>query len=353
VLQVGIKGFQNLCHVVAIFSRERNPIMKCKLLYGSVVLLLAGVTILAETPKGKDPANVDKDILIEAPAIGAVQAGPPPGDVIFHKEVIPGSKLDGGTFSWVASEMSFGGKPVKGAPYAAEAVTETTQTLADGNRIQRKTTASIYRDSEGRTRREQTLGQIGPWANSGDAPQMIFINDPVAGVNYVLNPKEHTARKLPTFTEKVEPPPGAAAAGARVMRFERSIAGGPGEAIGLMHMQADGLEAKPQTESLGKQVIEGVEAEGTRTTLTIPAGQIGNEQAIQIVSERWFSPELQSVLMSKHSDPRMGETVYRVSGINRSEQPKALFEVPSDYKIEEGGPPIQRFRTMKKPDAGN
>jgi len=100
-------------------------------------------------------------------------------------------------------------------------------------------------------------------------------------------------------------------------------------------------------------VIEGVEAEGTRTTLTIPAGQIGNEQAIQIVSERWFSPELQSVLMSKHSDPRMGETVYRVSGINRSEQPKALFEVPSDYKIEEGGPPIQRFRTMKKPDAGN
>ncbi len=85
-------------------------------------------------------------------------------------------------------------------------------------------------------------------------------------------------------------------------------------------------------------MIEGVESEGTRTTVTISAGQIGNELPIQIVSERWFSPELQVVILSKHNDPRMGETVYRLSNINRSEQPRTLFEVPSDYKIVESSP---------------
>jgi hypothetical protein len=91
--------------------------------------------------------------------------------------------------------MSFGGKPVKGAPYAAEAVTESTQTLTDGNRIQHKSTASVYRDSEGRTRREQTLSAIGPWAASGKH-RTIFIDDSVAGVHYILNPKERHGTKI-------------------------------------------------------------------------------------------------------------------------------------------------------------
>ena len=138
------------------------------------------------------------------------------------------------------------------------------------------------------------------------------------------------------------------------MHFERRIAG-PGETIafarGTLHEVAvDGFESalpKPQTESLGKRVIEGIEAEGTRTTITLPAGQVGNEQPIQTVSESWFSPELQIVVMSKNSDPRMGETVYRLTGIGRAEQPRSLFEIPADYKIEEGGPLIQHFRHRK------
>jgi hypothetical protein len=88
-----------------------------------------------------------------------------------------------------------------------------------------------------------------------------------------------------------------------------------------------------QKESLGTQMIEGVQAEGTRTTMTIPAGAIGNDLPIKIVSERWYSPELQTVVMSKHSDPRMGDTVYRLTGINRSEPARALFEAPSDYTV--------------------
>ncbi len=113
------------------------------------------------------------------------------------------------TFVFVSSEMNFDGKLVKGAPYSAQAVTESTQTLSDGNRIVNKSAAAVYRDSEGRTRREQTLRAIGPFATAGEAPQTIFINDPVAGVNYALDSRSMVARKmLPMkFEFKFETPP--------------------------------------------------------------------------------------------------------------------------------------------------
>jgi hypothetical protein len=111
-----------------------------------------------------------------------------------------------------------------------------------------------------------------------------------------------------------------------------------------------GPNANEVKEQLGKQIIEGVEAEGTRTTVTIPAGDIGNERPIEIVSERWYSPELQLVVMTRHSDPRFGETTYKLTNINRSEPAKTLFEVPSDYTIKEGpsfGPKIAPLKPRK------
>jgi hypothetical protein len=84
----------------------------------------------------------------------------------------------GANFVFMASE-SFDGKVVKGAPYSGEAVTESVQTLADGNRIVNKFTSQVYRDSEGRTRREQTLKALGGVGNSEEPLQTIFINDPV------------------------------------------------------------------------------------------------------------------------------------------------------------------------------
>lgn len=208
-------------------------------------------------------------------------------------------------FGFVGPEMRFGGKIVKGAPYSAKATSEFVQTLADGTRITRQNTATIYRDGEGRTRREQTLTAIGPFAASGEGKQMVFIHDPVAGADYFLDPQEKSASKMvrrdgpPTDHQ---PPP-----------------------------------APPQSksESLGKQTIEGVECEGTRMTFTIPAGQFGNDRPIDVVSERWYSPELQVVVLSKHRDPRMGEHTYRLTNISRSEPAHALFEVPADYTIKE------------------
>ncbi len=78
------------------------------------------------------------------------------------------------------------------------------------------------------------------------------------------------------------------------------------------------------TTSLGTQTIGGVTAEGTRYTRTIPAGQIGNVKPIVIVTERWYSADLQMVVMTKRSDPRSGDTVFQMTSIARTE-PAATF----------------------------
>ena len=140
-------------------------------------------------------------ILMAASTISIyAQKQPAPERQMIQRERIPGpddprTPPPGDNFIFVASEMNSDGKVVKGAPYSAQAVTETTQTLSDGNRIINKSTATIYRDSEGRTRREQTLRVMGPFATAGEPPQTIFINDPVAGANYALNPTARTANR--------------------------------------------------------------------------------------------------------------------------------------------------------------
>jgi hypothetical protein len=94
--------------------------------------------------------------------------------------------------------------------------------------------------------------------------------------------------------------------------------------------------ANAKTESLGPQTIEGVNAEWTRTTRTIPTGEIGNEKPITIVSQHWYSADLQMDVKSTHSDPRFGDTTYTLTRIQRQEPDASLFAVPSDYTIEQG-----------------
>ncbi|MGA2713205.1 MAG: hypothetical protein ABSG41_08855 [Bryobacteraceae bacterium] len=250
------------------------------------------------------------------------------------------------TFAFVAGELS--GNTVKGAPYSAQASTQTTQTLADGNQIVNTTTASIYRDADGRERREQSLPNIGPFA-AQDAPvQTIFISDPVAGVNYSLNPSEHVAIKLPA-------PPSMGNASGKMITLQRMVTSAtPGMPPGMPMPNAaptfiyrsttSAAPNPPVVEQLGTQSIQGVQAEGTRTTFTIPAGQIGNSQPIQIVDEVWRSLDLQVIVQSTHSDPRMGTTSYALSNISRTDPSPALFQVPADYTIkDEPAMNIQKF----------
>jgi hypothetical protein len=107
---------------------------------------------------------------------------------------------------------------------------------------------------------------------------------------------------------------------------------------------------KPESEDLGTRTIEGLEAKGTRTTVTIPAGEMGNEKPLVIVTERWYSPELSTVVMSRHSDPRMGETTFRLTQVSRGEPDRSLFEVPADYTVKEGGPGHVVIERRMKPD---
>lgn len=247
---------------------------------------------------------------------------PPPGAV---------GRIISDRVSFEGKEFSFEGRIVKGQPYTADAVTETTQTLGDGNHISRKETSSVARDSEGRTRREQPLNGLGPWAAApSSTPQkIVFINDPVARVNYVLEP-DHTARKMTD-------PPAGSGQNFVYTKMKAEIATTQAVRTGVFTLAIPGPDSgkNSKTEQLGSQMIEGVQAEGTRTTTTIPAGQIGNELPIEIVSERWYSPELQTTIMTKSSDPRMGETVFRLTNIQRTEPPASLFAAPPDYKIEE------------------
>lgn len=217
---------------------------------------------------------------------------------------------------FLSSEIRFGDRLVKGSPYSAQFSTENTQTLADGTRITRKSNGAVYRNGEGRTRREQALGALGPVPIEGDPRQMVFINDPIAGAHYVLDVQERIARKM-FFRHDGPPPPPRA---------------GPPPAF-------EGAQDPMQTESLGKQNIEGVEAEGTRSTITIPVGRMGNDRPLKIVSERWFSPELNIVVLSKHNDPFAGENVYRLTKISREEPSLSLFQVPADYRVREEHPP--------------
>jgi hypothetical protein len=284
------------------------------------------------------------------------------------------------TFVFVSSEMSFDGKVVKAAPYSAQAVTESIQTLADGNRIVRRSTSNIYRDSEGRTRREQTINAVGSYAAAGEPQQTVFINDPVAEVNYILDVKSRTARKLEISllpmkkrmldTTKVKEPVETAKAkegkggepGEKTERINVEMRSGGGAVAMAGPMGPAGPGAFERTwidkfdsknakkESLGKQTIEGVEAEGTRFTTTITAGEVGNELPINIVNENWYSEELQTVIMTRFSDPRFGESTYRLTNINRSEPARSLFELPSDYTIKETMGPKVNF---VKPRSGD
>ena len=269
---------------------------------------------------------------------------------------------------FMSEPVAFDGEPVTGAPYSAEALTDVVQTLADGNRIVRQNKAQIARDGQGRTRREQGFAMFGPLVNgprTGEEPRHVQISDPTTGTMVMLDLQNRIAHRMPAphvmlrnkianaagWTAAVgvgvgkaeiavpvspsatppppPPPPPPPGAGARVFIQSRSAIASAGYAGERM--------PEPVVEQLGTTFMEGVAVEGTRTTMTIPAGQIGNEQPIHIVSERWMSPDLKVLVMSKQSDPRFGETTYRLTNLLRADPSPQLFEIPADFKVMDGG----------------
>jgi len=371
------------------------------------------------------------DITLEVGAVSEtiwITASNPTGDSVrapdvFNKGSVSAAQQGGDTaFQFFSQEMNFDNRLVKGAPFSADVVSETIQTLPDGNRIVQRFEGRIYRDSQGRTRNERTYLMGG----TSDQKQTITISDPVGAANYSLDPETRIARKANSYVrfapalpppspmvvspspsanvevpkkisvsggvlqgraiKKVQPPyppiaKAARASGAVQVQILISetgevidatvIAGHPvlrdaalqaarqwvfqptelsGVAVkvqGILTFNFSLNDEAPSslasvrnipkyatnTEQLGKQMVEGVECEGTRSVTTMPAGSIGNERPIETVNEAWFSQELKMMIMSKRSDPRFGETTYRITNISRSEPDASIFQIPSEYTI--------------------
>lgn len=272
-------------------------------------------------------------------------------------------------------------KLVKNSPFSAEAVSESVQTLSDGNRIVRSSTSKLYRNSEGRFRREMSGGSGGAFTSLYNVGAGVSILDPVGGFRYMIDPELRTTRQfaitprseikvISGLDEKIKAELKAAgvaqgqgvntatvdgavlseklrgeikaavAAVPAAVTAATTAAAVSGQVMaetfgGLNVVHAIGGKSKwdTRTEELGTQNVEGIDAEGTRTITTIPAGAIGNERPIEITYEKWYSRELQMVVMSKHNDPRYGEQTYRLTNINRNEPDPSLFTPPNGYRL--------------------
>lgn len=201
---------------------------------------------------------------------------------------------------------------VTGVPFTATLTTDTIQTLPDGNHLVGHSTQKLARDSKGRTRREQALGKVG--GLQLDGPTLVFIYDPVAQREYTLDPAQHTARV--TTLRTLTLPEGKG--------LESQSASTQTRQIGNRQFVS---------ESLGSRDIEGFNAQGTRLTVTFAPGALGNERPFSTSTEVWFSNDLQEYLLRKRNDPRTGETVSRLTNIQRTEPDPSLFQVPADYKV--------------------
>lgn len=275
---------------------------------------------------------------------------------------------------------------VKNAPYSAEVISEQLQTLADGNQIVKKQTSVSYRDSAGRTRQETR--------DDSGAIKSVAIHDPVAGYSVMLNPATKMANKRATLVIPPRAKGGDRRQDRLAMRLERAEAGldgaaerrqviikrierAEGQATARIHENVriqvlnnmegrpmPGLErlqnlgpmlagtfgdmkwsSKATVRELGTKEIEGLKATGKLRSYEIPAGDIGNRNPILVSNESWYSPELQVTLMTKRSDPRTGDKIYRLAGIKRDEPAAALFAIPSDYTVKE---PTIRIQKMEK-----
>lgn len=252
-------------------------------------------------------------LIAAAAALGQEGAPPPPPP--------GGMAMGGGPFGRGPGLGGFGpgGKVITGAPYSADVNSQSVQTLQDGNTISRSTTGHVARDSQGRTYTQETI--TGGFVGANGPVTVTFISDPVAGFNYVLNSSTKVATRLPKRT----PPQGAG--------DHKGRGNGPG---GMGPMGRGPENSNTQTSDLGTQNINGVSAQGKSTTHTIPAGVMGNSQPIISSGETWYSADLQTVVLAKHTDPRMGQSTYSLQNIQRTEPAASLFQVPSDYTVQDG-----------------
>jgi hypothetical protein len=381
-------------------------------------LLAALATALAATAAQASPSALEYAYDMDTVAPPA----PPGGPEGWHEWAEDFSRDMHASMGAMFSGRVDAARIVKGAPYSAEIVTETKQTLGDGNIISRKTVGAVYRDGEGRTRQE-TATREGKARN-------VYINDPVAGKRYIVVPGTRHPISLPDLSSLPRPwskqvvkvdgkeirvedgvvtidgkeVPGSRYelktekgktvrvadgkitidghevddmsrhGGSKIIVGQTTGADGlsreevrvqvvrigddmpipptpptpptpplpPGDFIAPLaplppmpgmnelRFESSSRLGKGVTTSLGAKDFDGVKAQGTSTVWTIPAGQIGNRDAIRVTSESWYSPDLLVTVYSRYSDPRTGESIYRLASLKRGEPDATLFAKPPE-----------------------
>jgi hypothetical protein len=287
-----------------------------------IAILLAGALLLAGTAVAQDSAPKEKVRTFTFTQNEPMTMMAPFG--MMQYERMPEGKVE-----FFSAEMAGAGEVVTAAPYTATATTESTQVLADGNKIVNKTSSFVARDSQGRTRRETDLHRIGTM--QVDSPKTVFINDPTKHTQYIFTPGGEATKVVRSEGNWKESPQIIELRTAREQRLKEKT-------IVVAQAAHDAQKSKENNEQvkhedLGTQTIEGVSAQGKRETVTIPVGEIGNERPIEIVTETWFSPELRTMVLRKHSDPRLGDSTYRLTDIKRNEPDAALFQPPAGAKV--------------------
>lgn len=235
--------------------------------------------------------------------------------------------IQGGNWSCYGAacqlDEGFGNRVIKAKPFSATEERHSLQVLGDGTRIENTETNRLFRDAEGRTRVEQMNGTVS-------------IYDPVAKLRVELDPATKTARK-------------GNGAGFSYLIDDafRGLNLTVGSASRSNPATMKGVMAET-TENLSSQSINGVTAQGIRTTMTIPKGQIGNNRDIKIMTERWFSNDLQMLVKSINSDPRFGDTTYQLTKVMQSAPDPALFQIPSDYTVVDQTRPGVQLKELNK-----
>lgn len=268
--------------------------------------------------------------LNQRPTPGNTSPEPAPGVASQEQR----AKADAQLREFETETLAFERKLVKKEPFSATLIIEQ---FPEGTSDTHSTTSLIYRDNEGRTRRDQMQAN----GNVTQAPETTTINDPVDGFTYLIQHRDNTARRTKLNSHAEESSRDSIA----VMQnsvSDRQRAGSyqilpapvtGGREKGLNRHAAAAARSETRNESLGEREIEGVATEGTRITMTIPDGGLGNERVVQIVTERWYSPKLKTVVLIERFDPRFGRSVYRLSEIKSIDPAATLFTVPPNYKI--------------------
>ncbi|MGB8129344.1 MAG: hypothetical protein WCG81_06095 [Candidatus Angelobacter sp.] len=290
-----------------------------------ITALLVSALVLAGTVMAQESAPKEKVRTLTFTQDEPITMMAPPGNMMFQSERLPEGKIE-----FFSAEMAGAGEVVTAAPYTATATTESTQVLADGNKIVNKTSSFVARDSQGRTRRETDLHRIGNLPV--DAQKTVFINDPTTHTQYIFTPGGEATKVVRSEGTWKEGPQIIELGGQPDRRSQKKVI------VNVQNVREGQQSSKDSNEQikhedLGTQTIEGLSAQGKRETVTIPAGQIGNEKPIEIVTETWFSPELHTLVLRKHSDPRMGDSTYRLTDIKRNEPDAALFQPPPGTKV--------------------